>query len=75
MRWQEKEKRHLGKKNCQEGLWQRNYLGGQTNSTTKNIGKDWSKIGDNEKINKQKEKKNIKDNSKRKRNWVEGIGN
>jgi len=58
MRWQEKEKRHLEKKNCQEGLWQRNYLGGQTNSTTKNIGKDWSKIGDNEKINKQKEKKN-----------------
>jgi len=43
-------------------------LGGQTNSTTKNIGKDWSKIGDNEKINKQKKKKNIKDNSKRKRN-------
>jgi len=35
-------------------------LGGQTNSTTKNIGKDWSKIGDNEKINKQKEKKTLK---------------
>ena len=40
--WQdENTKKECSKgENCQEDLWQENYLDGQTKDTTKNIGKD-----------------------------------
>jgi len=34
--------------NCQEDLWQRNYMGSQTSDMTKNIRKEWRRTGDNE---------------------------
>jgi len=33
------------RENCQEDLWQRNYMGGQTSDMTKNIGKEWRRTG------------------------------
>jgi len=33
--------------NCQEDLWQRNYMGGQTSDMTKNIGEEWRRTEDN----------------------------
>jgi len=35
----EKKKEHLEEENCQEDLWQRNYLNGQIRDMTRNIGK------------------------------------
>jgi len=32
--------------NCQEDLWQRNYMGGQTSNMTKNIGEEWRRTED-----------------------------
>jgi len=32
--------------NYQEDLWQRNYMGGQINDMTKNIGEEWRRTGD-----------------------------
>ena len=32
--------------NCQEDLWQRNYIGGQISDMTKNIGEEWRRTGD-----------------------------
>jgi len=37
---------HSDGENCQEDLQQRNYMGGQTNNMTKNIGEEWRKTGD-----------------------------
>jgi len=34
------------RENCQEYLWQRNYMSGQTSDMTKNIGEEWRRTGD-----------------------------
>ena len=36
--------------NCQEDLWQGNYMDGQTNDMTKNTGEEWRKTGDDERV-------------------------
>ena len=46
-------KKHLEGESCQEDLWQGNYLGGQINSMTKNIGEGWRGIGKDGKVNDQ----------------------
>jgi len=40
-------KKCSNRENCQEDLWQRNYMSGQTSDMTKNIGEEWRKTGDN----------------------------
>ena len=48
--------RNIQKKRvAKKDLWQENYLGGQINSTTKNIREGWREIGKDEKINDQEE--------------------
>ena len=46
--WQGKNarKRRSNGENCQEDLRQRNYTGGQISNTTKNIGEEWRRTGD-----------------------------
>ena len=53
--WQDKntKKGYSEEENCQKGLWQENCLDDQTNSTTKNIGEDQRKTGDDRKENNQ----------------------
>jgi len=57
--WQDRNKRkeHTEGENCQEGLWQENYLDGQIRDTTKNTGEDWRRIGDGRRESNHKEKK------------------
>jgi len=43
--------------NCQEDLWQGNYMDGQTNDMTKNTGEEWRKTGDNRRIRNLQEEK------------------
>jgi len=50
-----KRKEHSEEKNCQGGLQQENYLGGQIKGTMKNTGEGWKEIESVEKKNKQKE--------------------
>ena len=52
-----KKKEHLKEENYQEDLWQRNCLGSQINSMTKNIGEDQREIEDNGKENKEMREK------------------
>ena len=46
-------KEHSDKKNCQEDLWQKNYLDSQIRSMTKNIGKGQNGIGSDGKEEKE----------------------
>jgi len=39
-------KKHSNRENCQEDLWQRNYMDSQTGNMTKNIGEEWRRTGD-----------------------------
>jgi len=43
--------------NCQEDLWQGNYMDGQTNDMTKNTREEWRKTGDNRRIRNLQEEK------------------
>jgi len=47
-------KEHLGEKNCQGDLQQGNYLDGQIEGMTKNIGEDLKETGDGRKGNEEK---------------------
>ena len=49
-------KEYLDKENCQKDSQQENYLGGQTNSTTKNTRVDQRGIRDNEREENSEEK-------------------
>ena len=46
--WRSKsmKREHSNRKNCQEDLRQRNYMGGQISDMTKNIGEEWRRTGD-----------------------------
>jgi len=46
-------KEYLEEESCWGDLWQGNYLGGQINSTTKNIGEGWREIGTDGRVNDQ----------------------
>ena len=46
-------KEHLEGESCQGDLQQGNCLGGQINSTTKNIGEGWREIGKDRRVNDQ----------------------
>ena len=57
--WKDKnmKKGYTREKNCQEGLWQENYLGSWIKDTTKNIGADWKETEDNGRVNNQEREK------------------
>jgi len=44
-----RKKRHSRERSYQKGLWQENYLGGQTKDMTKNTGQGWKETGGNRK--------------------------
>ena len=50
--WRDKsiKRERSDRENCQEDLRQRNYMGGQTSDTTKNIGEEWRRIGDDGRV-------------------------
>ena len=50
-------KEHSHEENCQEDLRQRNYTGGWTNNTTKNIGEEWRRTGDDGRVRNPREEK------------------
>ena len=41
---------HSDGENCQEDLWQGNYMDGWTNDMTKNTGEEWRKTGDDGRV-------------------------
>ena len=57
--WQDKNtrKKHLKGENCQEDLWQGNYMDGQTNDMTKNTGEEWRKTRDDGRVRNLREEK------------------
>jgi len=48
-------KEHSNGENCWEDSQQGNYLGGQINGMTKNIGGDWKETGDDRRAKNQQE--------------------